>query len=187
MTKKPFIALATALVLLVLVIVAYVFWYQHVVSLRSEVAALRAEAESVTASALQISAARSALSKLAEDEAFFGSYFVSTSTVVSYLEHIESTGDSLGSLVEVVSVNPEGKTRLAISFRATGPFAGVMRTLGAIEYGAYDVTIKNLNLDTNASSEGTWTATGVISLGMGPTEAEKPKEEAKPAEDDPLI
>jgi len=186
MTKKTLIHLAASVLLLVAAVVAYVFWYSHVVSLRTEVATLRAETESLTASALQISAARSALSELTEDEAFFGSYFVSTSTVVSYLESLESAGDEFGAFVEVVSVTPEGKTRLAVSWKAEGTFAQVMRTAGVVEHGPYDVVVKSLTIDTNESAEGVWTVTGVMSVGMGPEEgsAEESRTIPGPASDD---
>lgn len=182
MTKKTLIHLVLSLFLLVVVAVGYAFWYAHVVSLRTEVATLRAETESLTAAALQISAARSALSELTEDEAFFGSYFVSTSTVVSYLEALENAGDEFGAFVEVVSVTPEGKTRLAVAWKAEGSFAQVMRTAGVIEHGPYDAVVKSLTIDTNASAEGVWTVTGVISVGMRPDEGTKEQAPAQPAD-----
>ncbi|MBP9817084.1 MAG: hypothetical protein KBD05_03595 [Candidatus Pacebacteria bacterium] len=166
--KKPLIHLVIALVLLAAAGTAYVFWYARVTALELEVAELATRAEQADKAAADIVSARSALSKLVADEAYFGSYFVSTSTVVSYLENLESTGDELGSVVEVVSVTPAGSTRLSISFRATGSFASVMRTLGAIEFGPYDASMMNLTLDTNASSEGKWMAAGVVSVGMNP-------------------
>lgn len=168
MNRTPLIHLGLASLLLIAAIVAYAFWYTKVSGMRAEVAALTAEAEAATIAAGEISSARSALAKLAEDEAYFGSYFVSTSTVVSYLEDIEGAGDAFGSSLEVVSVTPEGKARLAVSFRATGSFSAVMRTIGAMEYGAHDAIIGNLNVETNASSEGAWVASGVISVGMMP-------------------
>jgi len=166
--KKPLIHLVIALLVLAVAGTVYVFWYERVTALEREVAELATQAEQADRAAADIASARSALSKLVADEAFFGSYFVSTSTVVSYLENLETTGDELGSLVEVVSVTPAGSARLSISFRATGSFAAVMRTLGAIEFGPYDASMMNLTLDTNASTEGEWTATGVVSVGMNP-------------------
>lgn len=166
--KKPLIHLVIALVLLAAAVTAYVFWYARVTALEQETAELATKAAQAERAAADIASARAALSKLVADEAFFGSYFVSTSTVVSYLENLEHTGDELGSLVEVVSVTPAGSERLSISFRAAGSFAAVMRTLGAIEFGPYDASMANLTLDTNAGSEGKWMATGVVSVGMSP-------------------
>ena len=166
--KKSLIHLVIALVVLAAAVTAYVFWYARVTALELEAAALATNAAQAERAAGDIASARSALSKLVADEAFFGSYFVSTSTVVSYLENLENTGDELGSLVEVVSVTPAGSTRLSISFRAAGSFAAVMRTLGTIEFGPYDASMMNLTLDTNAGSEGKWMAMGVISVGMNP-------------------
>ncbi|MEK9160724.1 MAG: hypothetical protein AAB440_01660 [Patescibacteria group bacterium] len=191
MTKTNLIHLGLSILFLTAVAVAYVFWYTRVVSLRTEVTTLRTETETLSASALQISAARSALAKLTADETFFGSYFVSTSTVVSYLEAVENAGDEFGAFVEVVSVTPEGKTRLAVSWRAEGSFAQVMRTAGVIEHGPYDAIMKSLTIDTNASAKGVWTATGVVSVGMRPDEGakEQPSTPAAPSDsvDDLLI
>lgn len=187
--NKPLIHLVIALVLLVGAVGAYVFWYMHVTALRGEVAALTAQATTAEVGATEISAARAQLSTLAADEAFFSSYFVSTSTLVSYLEHVEATGRSLGSDVEIVSVTPGGKndTRISVSFKAVGSFAAVMRTIGAIEYGAYDAYVTSITIDTNAASEGDWSATGAISVGMGPSAPKAPEPEQKPVADDTLI
>ncbi|MBY0110939.1 hypothetical protein K2Y00_02980 [Patescibacteria group bacterium] len=184
MTKTTLIHLGLSILLLIGVGVAYVFWYTSVVSLRTEVATLRTETETLSASALQISAARSALAKLTEDETYFGSYFVSTSTVVSYLEALESAGDEFGAFVEVVSVTPEGKTRLAVSWKAEGSFVQVMRTAGVIEHGPYDAVMKSLTIDTNVSAEGVWTVSGVVSVGMRPDEGTKEQSGAPAAPSD---
>ncbi len=179
--KKPLIHLVIAFVVLAVAATGYVFWYARVTALEQETAELATKAAQAERAAADIASARSALSKLVADEAFFGSYFVSTSTVVSYLENLETNGDQLGSLVEVVSVTPVGSARLSISFRATGSFASVMRTLGAIEFGPYDASMMNLTLDTNAGSEGKWMATGVVSVGMNPAATAAPAPTSAPA------
>lgn len=166
--NKPLIHLAVALIALIAVGVGYAFWYGVVRDTREAVAALTIDAETKEAAAGQISEARSTLSSLAADEAFFGSYFVSTTTVVSFLESIEATGESLGARVEVASVTPGSPTRLSVAVRITGSFSAVMRTVGAIEHAPYDITVANLTVDTNAASEGAWTATATFSVGTGP-------------------
>lgn len=187
MTKLSLIHFGFSLLMLVVVGVCYFFWYGMVTDMRTEVAEIAANAEAATVAAGDIAAARSALSKLAEDEQFFGSYFVSTTTVVAYLEKLEDTGSDLGALVEVVSVNPEGTNRLAVSFRAEGAFSSVMRTLGAIEFGPYDAVMRNMTIETTLASEGRWIATGVVSVGMNSGEARKPAAPAPAPAEDPLI
>lgn len=180
--KKPLVHLVLALLLLALALAAYAFWYGRVAALEREAADLAVQAAQADRAAADIAGARSALAKLAEDEAFFGSYFVSTTTVVSYLEDLEATGDALGSVVEVVAVTPAA-SRLSISFKAAGPFAAVMRTLGAIEFGPYDATMANLTLEKTADE---WSASGVVSVGMNPAAAppQAPAAPAAPAQDD---
>jgi len=182
--SKPLLHLVIALVLLAATAAAYVFWYLHVSGTRAEVTTLKAEAGAIEVEAAGISSARAALSKLAAAEAFFGSYFVSTTSVVSFLEDLEATGEELGSTIEVVSVTPDSGARLSVALRASGSFAAAMRTIGAVEYGPYDLVVTDLTVDTNASSEGAWTATGAISVGTGaqkepPARATPPPPEAE--------
>lgn len=186
--NKPLIHLVVAFLILVGVAAAYAFWYLHITALRGEVAVLAAEATAAEANAGEIAAARQTLSTLAVDEEFFGSYFVSTSTLVSYLESVEATGRSLGTEADIVSVTPGGKgdPRIVVAFKAVGSFAAVMRTVGAIEYGPYDAHITSITIDTNAGSEGAWAATGSISVGTGPG-AVAAQPEQKPAADDSHI
>jgi hypothetical protein len=54
-----------------------------------------------------------------------------------------------------------------MSLRIVGSFDAVMRTLGAIEYQAYDTTLANVTLDTPTGEN--WTASASFLVGTPPT------------------
>lgn len=99
-------------------------------------------------------------------------YFVSPTEIVSFLEDLEATGRTLGAEVEVVSVTekPTPRPHLAIALRIEGSFASVLRSVGAIEYSAHDITVTTLTLDEYKSPEETvassWTAAMNLTVGM---------------------
>ena len=100
--------------------------------------------------------------------------------VVDFLESIQATGRPFGVKVDVASVSNEkvsAHARIALSLAARGSFQGVMRTLGAIEYGPYDGVITNLSLTTDSpstvgsttSTTNEWNATTLYSVGLRAT------------------
>jgi hypothetical protein len=86
---------------------------------------------------------------------------------------LQSTGTYLKSNVQVVSVSATPGTPtgvLDLSLKIDGTFDSVARTLGAIEYGPYDITITSLTFDTNPSSvtattEPQWSAAATYTVG----------------------
>ena len=98
------------------------------------------------------------------------SYLVRQEEIVPFLDQLERTGASLGSVVTVASVSEEQGTerdRILLSLSIAGSFDSVVRTLGAIEYGPYDSAVSSMTLDTVADTEaqGRWTATATFALG----------------------
>ncbi|HEX2792191.1 MAG TPA: hypothetical protein VHO23_00520 [Candidatus Paceibacterota bacterium] len=168
MMRRPVFHLIAVAALLALLGVAYGFWYVAVERKSAESAALAADIDRAIADAERAAATRSALASLAVDERTLENYFLSVDGIVPFLEGLEATGRGTGALVEVVSVSdtPTSDNRVALSLRISGPFDAVVRTIGRIEYGAYDSRIENLTLDTGFGAAGEWTAAAVFSIGL---------------------
>lgn len=163
MNRRPYIHLGIAIAFLAAVAGGYVIWYQQLDTMRTRLVTLSDEIRTKTLDRERAANARTTLATLATDEAQLESYLVSTTDIVSFLEHIESLGSAFGTDVEVASVTDDGGTprgHLTFSLSISGSFTGVMRTLGALEYGAYAVNVRNVNLDAAIGEGGTgWRAT----------------------------
>lgn len=171
MMHSPFRHLLVACSALGLVLVAYTFWYGAVGSVSAHAAALANEIAMKSENTTRIAAAKTTLASLAVDEQAVHGYFVSAGDIVPFLEHLESTGRALGAKIEVVSVGAEPATpreHLRLSLKLSGSFDAVLRSLGAIEYAPYDVTLTTLTLDTIPPAGGgraVWNAAAVFSVG----------------------
>jgi hypothetical protein len=156
MNRAALIHFLIALSFAFLMLAGYVFLFLSLSSARAGAAAARAEVARMEHEDATLADAEDALAKLAADETLLRSYFVSTSGVVAFLERIERSGDALQSVVEVVSVTEpkEEGGRLMLSVRITGDFRAVMKTLGSLEYGPYDIQVDSLTLDTVPSDDG---------------------------------
>lgn len=120
---------------------------------------------------LRVASAKAALPVLARSEEKLHAYRTRSSDIVPLLERLEKQGRTEGAVVEVLSVSPEQagtQGRIAISLTVRGTFDAVMRTVGSIEYGPYDIIVKTAALDNPAGTEektGAWTAAIALSLG----------------------
>ncbi len=156
---------------------AYLFVYVDVQSESAKAAGLAAEIQDKSQTSTRVSQAKSELAQLAPQEASINQYFVSPTDIVPFLEQFGKTGDFLGAKVDVVSVSATpGKPygTLSLSVKITGSFEAVMRTLGSIEYGPYDITTNSVTLSSsvtpNSGSTPTtgkpvWTATLTLTIG----------------------
>jgi Tfp pilus assembly protein PilO len=174
MMSSPKIHLALALVFLLLTAAGYGFWYSTIGAKSAESAVLSGEIETKHEDATRLKAAKLALTDVAKSEAVIDSHFVSTSDVVSYIEELQTTGSTLGTDVTIASVSADTDSAhptLALSLQIDGSFANVVRTLGAIEYSPYYVTVQNLALLKNASTgaatstTASWAATVSLTVG----------------------
>lgn len=180
MIRTPYIHLVAAGVLLLVAIGAYVLWYSHVRSLTAEAAQLSSQLQTIGDAGGRTSSVRRELEEIARQEADVYRRFVGNDTIVTYLEAVEATGRGLGAAVTVVSVaNAPARAghpaELQMALRISGSFDAVMRTLGAIEYQAYDTTLANVTLDTPTGES--WTAAATFLVGTPPTATSTP---AKP-------
>ncbi|CAN5714080.1 hypothetical protein BH11PAT2_BH11PAT2_09020 [soil metagenome] len=164
-----------AIVALIIAFSAYGVWYATVSKKSAEAASLASQIQTKHQDSQRVQEAKDQLQKISAQESLVNGYFVATSDVVPFLESLQSTGKSLGSTVQVVSVSADpGKphSHLNLSLSITGPFDSVVRTLGALEYSPYDAAVQNLTLDTPQTGSGKaaqWTAAATLLIGTTET------------------
>lgn len=164
--KSPLTHLLIASLICVLVIMGYGFWYGVVRDKSSVMAHLENKIVTKTETAKRIASARASLADIAGDEASMRSYFVPETGVVSFINNLEAQGKKLGTTVNVLSVSAGGvetQPTLVFSLTINGKFDAVMRTLGAIEYAPYDLSVSTLSIQQDGKNG--WSAT--LSLLVG--------------------
>lgn len=148
--KSPFSHIILASCACVTVIIAYGFWYAAVGAKSVTVASLESRVATKTETANQIAASRSSLAEIARDEATIQSYFVPETGVVPFIDSLQALGKEQGTSVDVLSVSSAGagteEPSLLLSLTINGTFSAVMRTVGAIEYAPYNLTISALSI-----------------------------------------
>lgn len=177
MTRTPYIHLVAAGLLLLIAVGAYALWYTHVRKLSAEAAQLSSQLQTIGDAGGRTSSVRRELDEVTRREADIYRRFVGSDTIVTYLEAVEATGRGLGARVKVVSVgNAPARAghpaELQMALNISGSFDAVMRTLGAIEYQAYDTTLSNVTLDTPTGES--WTATATFLIGTPPSATSTP-------------
>jgi len=171
MRRVTLIHLILAVLLVLSVLGAYLFWFTAVGKASAEAAVLAENIRAKSQELEKVAAAKVALEALAEDEASIRAYLVREAEIVPFLGRLEEAGTSLGASVDVVSVSTETlaeRSRIMLSVKIEGSFDAVLRTLGSIEYGAYDSSVERITFDTVPAGEtpsGEWTATAIFSLG----------------------
>lgn len=165
MNVKALTHFLIALTVLVGSIGAYVFWHRMVVAASQEAAGLVAQIEQTKRSADTSRQSKQQLTAIVDDEVAVRQYFVAPADIVPFLQTLEKTGSGLSAKVEVLSVAAAQTPRphLTLSLTITGGFDSVLRTLGAIEYAPYDISIKTLSFDT--ANSGLWTANATVFVG----------------------
>lgn len=163
------IQLAAALLLLAGTLGGYGIEYAAVERASAAAADLSNQIETVNDSAARLASVRSALADLSSDESAVGAYFVSEAGIVDFIDGLEKRGRAQGVAVAVRSVSASKDAvhpALDLSLSFTGPFDAVMRTVGAIEYAPYDITVDALSVahgDTGTSSA--WSADLDLTVG----------------------
>ncbi len=148
---------------------AYGVWYQTVSAQSAVVADLENQISQKTETSARIASARAALTEVAGDEAAVRSYFVSPTNVVGFIDDLQARGRALGATVSVLSVNTDtasAHTALTLSIKAVGSFDAVMRTVGAIEYAPYDISLGTVGVGLD--NRGVWHADVALSVGTAP-------------------
>ena len=167
--SRTLIQLTIAGVLLVASCAGYAVAHAVVAKAGARVVAASEQIKQKNEEAKEIRKARTELTALSESEARVTGYFVSQDAVVPFLEEIGSMGKAFGSTVEVVSVTEDitetGRTMLDLSLQISGSFSSVMRTVGNLEYGPYDIALTNLSLDATSAKDNIWTASATYQVG----------------------
>ncbi len=170
MNRAQFIQLGIALSVLVILCALAVGTSVYLQSLTAHATQLGQDVAQKQAETVRVASAREALPVLEEAERVITAHVVRQSDIVSFLEQLEKQGRAQGATVKVLSVNPvqsETDTRIIISLTASGTFDAVLRSVGAIEYGPYDIVLTAVTITTVPSEEvkGGWNAAVTLSVG----------------------
>lgn len=175
--KSPLSHLAIALASTVLLGVAYGFWYAAVANKSREIASLQDQITTTVETVSRIAAARASLAQVASDEKRVQSYFVSEGGVVSLIKTLEAQGASQGVEVGVRSVSSGGtpaRPTLQLALTIKGTFDATMRTVGAIEYAPYSLSIASLTVGQDAKDAWHADMNIVVDSLVSPTTKQKP-------------
>lgn len=159
--RSPYFHLIVWLLICVAVFAGYGFWYSTVANKSIEVATLQNQIDTKTEGAARIAAARTALTEIIGDESLVEGYFVPDTGVVPFIDTLESLATAQKASMKVLSVSVGGTTKqsnltLLLTISIDGTFDAVMRTIGAIEYAPYDVSVSKLSVQNQ--SKDTWHA-----------------------------
>lgn len=147
-------------------LIGYGIWYSTIAAASTAVAELQNRIVTETESANRIASVRSAIAELSVDELAVQNYFVSEVDAVAFINDIEARGRSQGTAVTVLSVSTgtdRSQPILALSLMVRGTFDAVMRTVGAIEYAPYALSISELSLAQDAKNN--WSANLKLRVG----------------------
>lgn len=174
--KSPLTHLLLAIVVGVATCAAYGFWYVMVSQKSADVAALDQKIVAANEDIKRVAAANTALAEISGDETKVQSYFVSDtgmgSPVKDFVNALQALGDAEKSQVNVLLITPgtsSAQPSLVLNLSIQGTFDAVMRTLGAIEYAPYDLTISNVTIQKN--DKNSWQTTLTIVVGSSPASA----------------
>ena len=182
--RPSFFHLLAALAVLTFVGVGYGFWYRIVAGESARSAGLAQQIETKKETAKRASAVQTALTELESDEGAVEDYFVSEKNIVAFLGRLESLGSGIGAKVTVASVGAlsgAGQT-LSVALGISGSFDVVMRTVGAIEYAPYAITVSSFTMAKGEGASGVlWHANLVVGVGSTATGATTVPKAAPPA------
>lgn len=166
--NRTLLRLVIWVLIFVVAVGAYAYWYYLLTAADAEVATLAQQVNQRSVDETSAEQAADELSQLSGAESDIQGYFVVPDNVVSFLEEQQTLGTSLGAQMSVVSVtaNPNPHPHLDLALTISGSFVAVMRTVGAIEFSPYDITVSSLNLSTtNTDTSSGWTAAMALSVG----------------------
>lgn len=164
--KSHRLQLVVALVIAGIALAGCRFWYAAVAEKSKAVADLQGQIAAKTTSLQRGTSARAALAEMANDEAVLQKYVVPGTGVVAFIEELQSQGNSLGSTVNVLSVSTGSvntQPTLILALSVTGTFDAVIRTIGAIEYAPYKLSVSGLSLEQDGRNS--WHATMDLIVG----------------------
>ena len=147
--KSSLLHFVTVLFVCVAVFFGYGLWYTVIANKSASVANLQDQIDIKAETATHAALTRAAMAEISGDENTVQSYFVPKTSVVAFINYLETQGQAQKSTVNVLSVSTgtAGKQQvLILSLTIKGTFDAVMRTIGTIEYAPYDISISTLSL-----------------------------------------
>jgi hypothetical protein len=166
--KSTVLHVSIALGICLVSIGAYAYGYAYVADESARAAELSMNIDTKKATVDRASFIKAALLKLGEDEARIKNYFVSED-IGAFVSGLEEIGKSLGVQVAITSVGEgkdSGRPVLLVAMRMQGTFDAILRTMGAIEYAPYAITVNNANVSSVGGEEAPWSATVTLMVGM---------------------
>lgn len=157
--RSPIFHLVLALAICAAALAGYGFWYAAISAKSTEVTSLQNQIDAKAESVARMATARTALAEMASDETMVQSYFVPETGVVSFIDGLQARARALKAAVSVLSVSTGGtpaQPTLSFALVIKGTFDAVMRTIGAIEYAPYAISISNLSIDQDLKTD--WSA-----------------------------
>lgn len=170
--KKSLVTLLVVFMVCGIALYSYSLWYGVVVDLSTTVAMAERKIAQLSEDATRTEALRATLKEIEGDEQLVQGYFVSEDRVAAFIDGLEARGRALGAKVTVTSVadaDSNGHSGLALVLLVKGDFDAVMRTVGAIEYAPYDLSITSLILTHDIT--GGWHADVKLTVGSAPAAA----------------
>ena len=158
--KSPLAHAILACSVCIAMILGYGVWYAAVEAKSIAVADVENQISTKIETASRIASARASLAEISGDEDSLRNYFVPETGVVAFINNLEAQGKTLGATVRVLSVSTSGasaQSALSFTLIIKGTFDAVMRTVGAIEYAPYDLSISKLSLERD--DKNSWHAT----------------------------
>lgn len=152
-------------------IIGYGFWYSAVKAKSASVALLENQIVTKKEAEKHAASTQASLIEISGDEASMRGYFISETDIVAFINDLETQGQKQKATVEVVSVSTSAtsvQSVLAFTLVVTGTFDAVMRTIGAIEYAPYDLSVSALSITKDKGSD--WRASLNLLVGLASAE-----------------
>jgi len=140
---------AVSLLIFCIALGGYAWWYSAVRAESLSYTDLQTQIAQKTALTEQLKSTEGALKNLSDEENLVENYFVSGANIVTFIEDLERRGDAIGATVHVASVapTPGRHDSLSLDLSISGSFSEVMKTIGAIEYAPYDITVSSVSVN----------------------------------------
>lgn len=133
----------------------YGAWYRIISQKSNEVIDLQNKITETSDAMGRIASTRAALTEISGDEAQVQGYFVPETGAPALIEDLEARGVAQKASVSVLSAAIGGTSAqptLTLPITITGTFDAVMRTVGAIEYAPYALSISSVTVQKNANN-----------------------------------
>lgn len=169
--KSPFAHFVFALLIAVLASRWFGVWYATVSNMSAVAAQVQNQIAGANENVQRIASARAALTEIAGDEASVRDHFVAEENVVTFVNDLEARGHAQGVTVSAQSISKNTTSSgpvLLVALSLEGTFDAVMRTIGAIEYAPYAVSVSALSVEQGAADA--WHANLNLVVGSSPAQ-----------------